>query len=165
MYEDWGKRPADFSQIKLLATLQEKFKSFQSAQVAVLPPSPIPGLGNAFGFQMVVEDRGGAGLSELQKTVQQILNTAQNRPGFLRIGFTTFSASNPQLYLDIDRTMAKSLGVTSTMFPRRYRVILGSTYVNLFNKFNQSFQVARAIQGRLSPAVGGYRQSLRRQPV
>jgi hydrophobic/amphiphilic exporter-1 (mainly G- bacteria), HAE1 family len=141
MYQDWEKRPADFSQLKLLATLQEKFQSYQSAQVAVLPPSPIPGLGNAFGFQMVVEDRGGAGLSELQKTVQQMLSIAQNRPGFLRIGFTTFSASNPQLYLDIDRTLARSLGVTVNDISKTLQTYLGSSYVNLFNKFNQSFQV------------------------
>ena len=38
----------------------------------------------------------------------------QDRPGFLRIGFTTFSATSPQLYLDIDRTMAESLGVCAT---------------------------------------------------
>ena len=141
MYQDWEKRPSDFSQAKILATLQAKFLSLQSAQVAVLPPSPIPGLGNAFGFQMVVEDRGGAGLSELQKTVQQMLSIARNRPGFLRIGFTTFSASSPQLYLDIDRTMAKSLGVTLNDVSKTLQTYLGSTYVNLFNKFNQSFQV------------------------
>ena len=141
MYQDWDKRPPGFSQTKILATLQEKFLSLQSAQVAVLPPSPIPGLGNAFGFQMVVEDRGGAGLGELQKTVQEMLRTARNRPGFLRIGFTTFSASSPQLYLDIDRTMAKSLGVTLNDVSKTLQTYLGSTYVNLFNKFNQSFQV------------------------
>ena len=141
MYQDWEKRPPGFSQTKILATLQEKFLSLQSAQVAVLPPSPIPGLGNAFGFQMVVEDRAGAGLGELQKTVQEILRIARNRQGFLRIGFTTFSASSPQLYLDIDRTMAKSLGVTLNDVSRTLQTYLGSTYVNLFNKFNQSFQV------------------------
>ena len=141
MYEDWGHRPPDFSQAKMLATLQAKFLALQSAQVAVLPPSPIPGLGNAFGFQMVVEDRGGAGLAELQKTVQQMLGIARNRPGFLRIGFTTFSASSPQLFLDIDRTMAKSLGVTLNDISKTLQTYLGSTYVNLFNKFNQSFQV------------------------
>ena len=141
IYQDWDQRPPGFSQMKLLPQLQEKFLSLQGAQVVVLPPSPIPGLGNAFGFQMVVEDRGGAGLGELQKAVQEILATAHNRQGFLRIGFTTFSASSPQLYLDIDRTMAKSLGVTINDISKALQTYLGSTYVNLFNKFNQSFQV------------------------
>ncbi|HWX77067.1 MAG TPA: efflux RND transporter permease subunit, partial [Candidatus Acidoferrales bacterium] len=141
MYQDWDQRPKDFSQARILATLQEKFAALQSAQVAVLPPSPIPGLGNAFGFQMVVENRSGANLGELQKMVQEILDIARNRPGFLRIGFTTFSASSPQLYLDIDRTMTKSLGVTLNDVSKTLQTYLGSTYVNLFNKFNQSFQV------------------------
>jgi hydrophobic/amphiphilic exporter-1 (mainly G- bacteria), HAE1 family len=141
MYQDWEQRPPGFSQANLLPELQKKLLSIRNAQVAVLPPSPIPGLGNAFGFQMVIEDRAGAGLSELQKAVQQVLGAAQNRPGFLRIGFTTFSANSPQLYLDIDRTMAKSLGVNVNDVSQTLQTYLGSTYVNLFNKFNQSFQV------------------------
>ena len=141
MYQEWDQRPPGFSQTNLLPELQKKFLSIRNAQIAVLPPSPIPGLGNAFGFQMVIEDRAGAGLRELQQAVQQILGTAQNRPGFLRIGFTTFSANSPQLYLDIDRTMAKSLGVTVNDVYKTLQTYLGSTYINLFNKFNQSFQV------------------------
>ena len=141
MYQDWDQRPPGFSQTNLLPELQKKLLSIRNAQVAVLPPSPIPGLGNAFGFQMVIQDRAGAGLRELQKAVQQVLGTAENRSGFLRIGFTTFSANSPQLYLDIDRTMAKSLGVTVNDVYKTLQTYLGSTYVNLFNKFNQSFQV------------------------
>jgi HAE1 family hydrophobic/amphiphilic exporter-1 len=141
IYQDWGQRPPGFSQMKIFAELQEKFLSLREAQVAVFPPSPIPGLGNAFGFQMVVEDRSSAGLGELQKATQEILRTAQDRQGFLRRGFTTFSANSPQLYLDIDRTMEKSLGVAVDDVSKTLQTYLGSTYVNLFNKFNQSFQV------------------------
>jgi len=141
MYQDWDQRPPGFSQASLFAELQKRFLAIPSAQFAVLPPSPIPGLGNAFGFQMVIEDRGGAGINELQKTVQEMLTKAQNRPGFLRIGFTTFNANSPQLHLDIDRTMANSLGVTMKDISQTLQTYLGSSYVNLFNKFNQSFQV------------------------
>jgi len=141
VYQDWGQRPPGFSQSGLLGELQEKFRALQSAQVAVMPPSPIPGLGNAFGFQMVVQDRVGAGLGELQKSVDDMLSVARERPGFLRIGFTTFSAKSPQLYLDIDHTMAKSLGVTLNDISKTLQTYLGSSYINLFNKFNQSFQV------------------------
>jgi HAE1 family hydrophobic/amphiphilic exporter-1 len=141
VFDDWGKRPAGFSQASALADLQAKVKSIPAATFAVLPPSPIPGLGNAFGFQMMVEDRGGVGLAELQKAVQAILRKAHDKPGFLRLGFTTFSAGSPQLHLDIDRTIAKSLGVTVNDVFKTLQTSLGSTYVNLFNKFNQSFQV------------------------
>jgi len=141
VFDDWGARPAGFSQASALAELQAKVKTIPAATFAVLPPSPIPGLGNAFGFQMMVEDRGGVGLVELEKAVQDILRRAHDMPGFLRIGFTTFSADSPQLHLDIDRRMAKSLGVTINDVFKTIQTSLGSTYVNLFNKFNQSFQV------------------------
>jgi HAE1 family hydrophobic/amphiphilic exporter-1 len=141
MYQNWDQRPPGFSQAQFLPELQSKLLAIRNAQIAVLPPSPIPGLGNAFGFQMVIEDRASAGLSGLQQAVQQVLGIAQNRPGFLRIGFTTFNANSPQLYLDIDRTMAKSLGVSVNDISQTLQTYLGSTYVNLFNKFNQSFQV------------------------
>jgi hypothetical protein len=141
VFDDWGARPAGFTQASAIADLQAKVKTIPAATFAVLPPSPIPGLGNAFGFQMMVEDRGGVGLAELQKAVQEILRRAHAMPDFLRIGFSTFSASSPQLHLDIDRTMAKSLGVTINDVFETLQTSLGSTYVNLFNKFNQSFQV------------------------
>ena len=141
MYDEWDKRPAGFSQAGFLPQMQKKLALIRDADVRVLPPSPIPGLGNAFGFQMVIEDRADAGLGELQKGVQSVLQTAYDRPGFLRLGFTTFSASSPQLYLDINRTMARSLGVETNDISQALQTNLGSTYINLFNKFNQSFQV------------------------
>jgi hydrophobic/amphiphilic exporter-1 (mainly G- bacteria), HAE1 family len=141
VFDDWDKRPPGFNQLKLIAELSHKFTSVPAATFAVLPPSPIPGLGNAFGFQMMVEDRAGLGLRELQKGVNGILQRANAEHGFLRIGFTTFSDSSPQLYLDIDRTMARSLGVSINDVFQTLQTYLGSSYINLFNKFNQSFQV------------------------
>jgi HAE1 family hydrophobic/amphiphilic exporter-1 len=90
---------------------------------------------------MMVETRGDLGLNSLQKAVQEILRNANAEKGFLRTGFTTFSASSPQLYLDIDRTQAKSLGVEVNDVFTTLQTFLGSSYINLFNKFNQSFQV------------------------
>jgi HAE1 family hydrophobic/amphiphilic exporter-1 len=141
IYQDWGQRPAGLVQADIIADLQRRFTAIRKATFAVLPPSPIPGLGTAFGFDMMIEDRGSAGLRELQKIVDEVLHAAQDKPGFLRMGFTTFSASSPQLYLDIDRTMAESLGVEVNAVFQTLQTYLGSTYVNQFNKFNQSFQV------------------------
>jgi len=141
VYDDWGRRPPGFSQMKLIAELSRKFSAVHSASFAVLPPSPIPGLGNAFGFQMMVEDRRDLGLRELQKAMQSIMGVAQDERGFLRTGFTTFSDDSPQLYIDIDRTMVSSFGVTLRDVFQTLQTYLGSTYINLFNNFNQSFQV------------------------
>ena len=115
-------------------------KSIRKAKFDVLIPPPIPGLGQAGGFQMMVEDRSGIGLGQLEKTVQQILLAADKESG-LRDVTTTFNSKSPQLHLAISRTMAESLGVTINEVFQTLQTGLGSTYVNLFNKFNQSFQV------------------------
>jgi HAE1 family hydrophobic/amphiphilic exporter-1 len=52
-----------------------------------------------------------------------------------------FSAQSPQIFLDIDRTKAESLGVPLSNVFETLQSYLGSSFVNLFNKFNQTFQV------------------------
>ncbi|HUA35354.1 MAG TPA: efflux RND transporter permease subunit [Candidatus Binataceae bacterium] len=140
MYEDWDKRPNDLSQADIVADLRERFRSIHKATFTVVIPPPIPGLGQSGGFEMLVEDRASLGLRELQQAAQRIIAKANEDPG-LRGVTTTFSANSPQLELDINRTMAESLGVTINDVFSTLQTYLGSTYVNQFNKFNQSFQV------------------------
>jgi HAE1 family hydrophobic/amphiphilic exporter-1 len=147
LFDDWGKRPAGFDQMKFIGELQRQFAEIPQAKFAVLPPSPIPGLGVAFGFQMMIEDRSSLGARQLQRATEEVLRKAHDEPGFLRLGFTTFNADSPQIYLDIDRTMVRSMGVTLDDVFRTVQTYLGSSYVNQFNKFNQSFQVRVQAEG------------------
>ncbi len=139
IYQDWSKRP-NFPQDKIIAHLNQQLSAIQEARIVVLIPPSIPGLGQAGGFQMMVEDRGALGLGELQKATIA-LTRAANAQSSLRGVFTTFSANSPQYFLDIDRTQALSLGVPLNDVFNTLQTYLGSSYVNLFNKFNQSFQV------------------------
>ncbi len=110
MYEDWGKRSVSRSQPMIIADLRERLRAIRIAEFDVLIPPPIAGLGQAGGFQMMVEDRTGVGLGELAKATQAVLLASDKQPA-LRDVNTTFNASSPQLQLDINRTMAESLGV------------------------------------------------------
>jgi hydrophobic/amphiphilic exporter-1 (mainly G- bacteria), HAE1 family len=139
IYQDWSKRP-NFPQDKIVGHLNQQLSVIQEARVSVLIPPSIPGLGQAGGFQMMVEDRGALGLGELQKATFE-LTRAANAQSSLRDVFTTFSANSPQYFLNIDRTQALSLGVPLNDVFNTLQTYLGSSYVNLFNKFNQSFQV------------------------
>ena len=140
MYDDWDKRPADLSQNKIVADLRKRLQSIRKAQFNVLIPPPVPGLGQAGGFQMMIEDRAGIGLGQLEKAIQQIMLAVDKEPGLHDVT-TTFNSKSPQVHLTINRTMAESLGVTIDGIFQTLQTSLGSTYVNLFNKFNQSFQV------------------------
>jgi hydrophobic/amphiphilic exporter-1 (mainly G- bacteria), HAE1 family len=141
VYEDFKKRGATLSQERIIADLNRELANMQEGQAFVTIPPPIRGLGQAGGFQLVVEDREGLGLAELQKTVDEIIGAGNARPQEFRRLTTTFSARSPQLYLDIDRTKAKSMQVTINNLFETLRGYLGSSFANLFNKFNQVFQV------------------------
>jgi HAE1 family hydrophobic/amphiphilic exporter-1 len=69
------------------------------------------------------------------------MTRAANAQSSLHGVFTTFSANSPQYFLDINRTQAESFGVPINDVFQTLQTYLGSSYVNLFNKFNQSFQV------------------------
>jgi len=153
IYDDWDRRPPGFSQLQLIGDLQQQFRSIPQASFAVLPPSPIPGLGVAFGFQMMIEDRAGLGARGLQAATNELLRRASDEPGFLRLAFTTFSADSPQLLLDLDRNLARALGVPVDEVFRTVQTHLGSSYVNLFNQFNQSFQVRVQADGEYRRSV------------
>ena len=140
MYDDFGKRPGGLSQDEIVANLRNELQAIRKADFSVLIPPPIPGLGQAGGFQMMIEDRGAAGIEELAKASRLMIEQANQQPA-LRGVTTTFTADSPQLRLDIDRTMAESLGVTIGDVFQTLQTYLGSTYINQFNKFNQSFQV------------------------
>ncbi len=139
VYKDWDKRP-DLPQDKIIADLDRKLSTIQEAKVVILIPPAIPGLGQAGGFQMMIEDRGALGLGELQKSTLALTRAANSQSSLQRV-FTTFSANSPQYFLDINRTQALSLGVPLNDVFQTLQTYLGSSYVNLFNKFNQSFQV------------------------
>jgi HAE1 family hydrophobic/amphiphilic exporter-1 len=140
MYDDWDKRPRGVTQDDIVQDIRERLRSIRSAEFSVLIPPPIPGLGQAGGFEMIVEDRASLGLRELQKASEQIIVQANDEPP-VRGVTSTFSVDSPQLRLNINRTMVESLGVSINDVFSTLQTYLGSNYVDQFNKFNQSFQV------------------------
>ncbi len=155
VYDDWSKRGAALSQDNILASLRAEVAKVEDAVVFVMVPPPIRGLGQSGGFQMMVEDRQSLGLAELQKTVTEVIQAAGSQSGLRNLN-TTFSALSPQLHLDIDRTKAQSLQIPLINVFDTLQAYLGSTYVNLFNKFNQVFQVYVQADAPLPPACRRY---------
>ena len=121
--------------------------------IFVIVPPPIRGLGQAGGFQMMVEDRRSLGLERLaENRSRKSFRRGDSQSGLRNLN-TTFSARSPQLYLDIDRTKAQSLQVPLNNVFGTLQAYLGSTYVNLFNKFNQVFQVYVQADAPFPPAL------------
>jgi len=120
--------------------LRAEFSQIQEAAVTVFGAPPVDGLGSTGGFKMQLQDRADSGLAALQETVDDMVATGNEQPGLLGL-FTSFRANQPQLYVDLDRTQAKSLGVSLGDAFETLQTYLGSAYVNDFTRFGRNWQV------------------------
>ena len=120
--------------------LFKRLSPIHEGLVIVVAPPPVAGIGNAGGFRMMVEDRGGRGPQALQGAVYAMMGQAAKTPGVTQV-YSLFETSTPQLYLDIDRTKAQLLGVPVPDVFNALQVYLGSSYVNDFNLFGRTFRV------------------------
>ncbi len=115
-------------------------RDVREALVSVFGAPPIDGLGNAGGFKLMLEDRGNLGLHALQETSDNLVKRGNSTPCLQGL-FTSLRADTPWIYLDIDRTKAKSMGVKVGDVFNALQVYMGSLYVNNFNEFGRSWQV------------------------
>ena len=135
------RRGAALGANAITAQLRKRmFTEILDAQVAVFGAPPVDGLGSAGGFKLMIQDRADQGLGELQDRADQVALNGNRQPGIVGM-FNSFRADTPQLYIDIDRTKCKSLGVPLSDAFQTLQVYLGSSYVNEFNRFGRTWQV------------------------
>ncbi len=140
-FDDWEQRlPAGLTQEAILQRLQREFGQIQAAIVFPFAPPAIRGLGVRGGFEMMVEDRGDLGRDALYQVVIEIVEDARSQSGLTALN-TSFRPGVPQLYVDIDRTKAKTLDIPLGSVFSTLQAYLGSAYVNDFNKFGRIYQV------------------------
>ncbi|MCJ2136267.1 multidrug efflux RND transporter permease subunit [Methylobacterium sp. J-026] len=112
----------------------------QEARVIVIPPPPVRGLGNGGGFKMQIESRQSSDIGPLMAAAGEVIGQANQSADVQRV-FTTFDNSTPQLFLDIDRTIARMLNVPLANVFSSVQADLGGTYVNDFNTLGRIYQV------------------------
>ncbi len=139
--DDWGERTSDeLSMEGILADVRRRLGAIQEAVAFAFPPPAINGLGVSGGFQMQLQDRAGVGVDMLQQIATETVVDGQAQSGLQSLN-TTFRARVPQLFADVDRTMAKTLGIPLDSVFGTLQASLGSAYVNDFNKFGRTYQV------------------------
>jgi hydrophobe/amphiphile efflux-1 (HAE1) family protein len=137
----WDDRPGPQSTSDaVLARVQPKLLSIPQATVFAFAAPPIQGLGTAGGIEAELLDLAGRSPEELAQTLQGFLINSSQSPEIQR-AFSTFSARTPQLFLDIDRKRAETMGVPISDLFLTLQANLGSLYVNDFNLFGRTFRV------------------------
>ena len=125
---------------KIIGSLFGSLQSIQEAFIIALPPPPVRGIGNSGGFKMMLQDRNSADMRPILALANEIAAKANQTPGLTGV-FTTFSASSPQFFLEIDRDKARMLNVPIPNIFETLSINLGTAYVNDFNAFGRVYQV------------------------
>lgn len=116
------------------------FQRIQEAAVGVFGAPPVDGVGNAGGFKVMVRDRADQGLPTLQAAADGLAMEGTQDPKIAGMA-SALRTNAPQVYVDVNRTKCKSMGVPLSDVFQTMQVYLGGYYVNDFNQFGRTWQV------------------------
>ncbi|RLD35546.1 MAG: hydrophobe/amphiphile efflux-1 family RND transporter, partial [Bacteroidetes bacterium] len=136
--KDWGDR--DLTAEEIVSLVNSKLvNDIKGAQVFAFGPPAIPGLGNGSGFSIMLQDKGGNDPAYLSENAMKFIKAANDRPEIGK-AFTTFQATVPQRYMDIDREKALKLGINLNDLYTTVGAFMGGSYVNDFTRFGRLYK-------------------------
>ena len=139
----WDQRKASsLSADAIVADLQRKFSQVaKEANVVVIEPPAIPGLGASAGFTFMLEQKSGNGdIQEFARVLQNYLGVINKRPEIGR-AFSFFTARTPGYQVTINREKCKQLGISVSDVFTAMQTFLGSQYVNDLTLYGRTFHV------------------------
>ncbi|HEY7985595.1 MAG TPA: multidrug efflux RND transporter permease subunit [Methylophilaceae bacterium] len=117
-----------------------KTAGIKEALVLAFNPPAIFGLGNSGGFEVNIQNKGEGGAKRLSEVTQQFLAKASQDHTFAFVQ-TLWRYNTPQLYINVDRERAASLGVNLQDAFNTLSATMGTLYVNDFNKLGRTWEV------------------------
>lgn len=139
--KNWDKRVnpqlhADSVSMQLMM----QFYQIPLAPVYVFNPPAIQGLGTVGGFEFWIENRGTGDYSHLEDITHKVIAKARTRPELASV-MSTINANAELLYIDLDRSKARALGVPIESIYASLQALYGSYYVNNFNMYGRVYRV------------------------
>jgi hydrophobe/amphiphile efflux-1 (HAE1) family protein len=150
----WDQRPMPVG--ALVGEFYGKTAHIKEGLPIAFPPPAIFGLGTAGGFELYLQNRGEGGAKRLAEVSQKFIAAASQSPKMAMVN-TFWRANVPQLYVDVDREKAKTLGVPLDDVFSTLASTLGTYYVNDFNRHGRTWQVLMSAEPsqRKSPQDAG----------
>ena len=151
--KDFNWRAANgWSGQRVLGELQGQMFGIKEANIFLIAPPPVRGIGTGGGWKMYIQDRRGRGLAALEASAFGMMIQANQVEGLSRV-FTLFNTKTPKVFADIDLVKAELLGISPAQINEALEVYLGSSFVNDFNFLGRTYRVT-------AQADGPFRQNL-----
>ena len=138
---DYGERSEEQSATALAGAITGAVAGIEEASIFVIAPPAVQGLGTGNGFNMMVQDRSGAGYRALEGATFAMMGAAAQSPTEVQQVFSTYNTGAPRIAADVDRDRALMMGVQPSEVFNTLGTYLGSTYVNDFNFLGRTFRV------------------------
>src|SRR5208282_518452 len=139
--QPYGKRTGhDHTASAVVERLRPQLFGISGAIVVAFEPPAVQGLGQFGGFQFELQDQGSHTLQDLDKVTHDLVRAGFERKDLAGL-FTTYTASDPQFLVTIDREKAKSLHIPLSQITDTLSVLMGSAYINDFDFNNRSYRV------------------------
>jgi len=144
----WKERKApELQQPAVLAWLKKELAALPDAIAFPFSIPPLPGFGAASGFNFILQDRTGTmSVEELGMQTSRFLTEARKRPELANL-FTSFDPTSPQLSVQVDRDLARKLGLPINDVYSSLSTLIGAAYANDFNRFGRLYRVFVQAEG------------------
>ena len=149
MLKDWEERKTDETSISAIIKRfnAEAYMKIQKATVYGFMMPAIQGLGTSGGYELYVQDKSNMGVVELQKVSEEFAEQANQEKELSGLR-TTFKATTPQIFLNIDRDKVKMQKLAISDVFNALSAYLGSSYVNDFTQYGKVYQVRLQAESR-----------------
>ncbi len=135
------RRTKQLSLNSIMNDMRRKFSSIKEANVLVISPPAIPGLGSTGGFTFELQQReSNDDLKGFEKVVYTFLGAINQRPEVAR-AFTFYNARTPGYQITVNRDKCEKLGVNIADVFTTLQTYVGSEYINDFTIYNRDFRV------------------------
>jgi HAE1 family hydrophobic/amphiphilic exporter-1 len=143
----WDERKTREEQFQTLkAHLNQQLSRLPAGVAFGFSPPAIPGVGTSGGFTFMLEDRSGGDIQFLSKNLATFLDAARKRPEIASLS-TTFLASVPQEFVQVDRDKVLKQGVALSDVYKTIQAFMGGYFINYFNRFGRQWQVYIEAEG------------------
>jgi len=131
--DSWDKRKGDFLySTNIMNRLRAKIQQLPEADIQMFEPPAIIGLGMSGGMDYRLQSLDTDNPQKIDNALQQALMMINQAPE-TAYAYSTYTASTPNIYIDIDRAKAESMKVPVGNIFSVLQNYLGSSYVNDVN--------------------------------
>ena len=164
----WDERSVSDQQVPGIMEVMRKRiadAGIKNANVEVIQPSPIPGVGQTVGFSFQIEQRNtNDDLHAFENVVKKFVEEANKNPA-ISGAYSFYGAHTPGFNLTVDRDKCEKLGVNINDVFTTIQAYMGSLYINDFTVYNRTFHVvvqADTLFRKLISDVNKYYVAIRR---